>query len=134
MPERHSSITVSYLPLHQNPIIKRFGNTMNVFALLPYLQMYHVIGDHFYMRVFKDVCVMSVLNEVDRSLTIIIKVFHILSKLYDVSVGFVNPPFLGYLLLYLRSPKGGCYSISDDLSFSCRNIHITKTNNVHPES
>ena len=43
---------------------------------------------------------------------------HTLSKLYDVPVGFVIPPpyFSAVLLLYLRSPKGGSYSISDDLS------------------
>ena len=40
----------------------------------------------------------------------------ILSKLYDVPVGFVFPTsFLGSVLLYLRSPKSGCCSISDDL-------------------
>ena len=43
---------------------------------------------------------------------------HTFSKLYDVPVGFVNPPFLGCVLLYLRSPKGGCCSISDDLTCS----------------
>ena len=43
---------------------------------------------------------------------------HTLSKLYDVPVGFVNPLFLGSVLLYLRSPKGGCCSILDDLSDS----------------
>ena len=36
---------------------------------------------------------------------------HTLSKLYDVPVGFVSPSFV-----HLRSPKGGCCSISDDLS------------------
>ena len=42
---------------------------------------------------------------------------HTLSKLYDVPIGFVNTPplFWGCVLLYLRSPKGGCCSISDDL-------------------
>ena len=42
-----------------------------------------------------------------------------LSKLCDVPVGFVTPSlFWGCVLLYLRSPKGGCCSISDDLSCS----------------
>ena len=43
---------------------------------------------------------------------------HTLSKLYNVPVGFVTPPplFWGWILLILRSPKGGCCSISDDLS------------------
>ena len=46
---------------------------------------------------------------------------HILSKLYDVPVYFVNPLplLLGSVLLYLLSPKGVCCSISDDLSCSC---------------
>ena len=47
---------------------------------------------------------------------------HTVSKLYDVPVGFVPPPppfFWGSVLLYLRSPKGGFCSISDDLSCSC---------------
>ena len=44
---------------------------------------------------------------------------HTLSKLYDVPVGFVNPLFWGWIMLILRSPKGGCCSISDDLSCSC---------------
>ena len=45
---------------------------------------------------------------------------HTLSKLYDVPVSFVTPPplYWGYILLYLQSPKGGCCSISDDLSCS----------------
>ena len=43
---------------------------------------------------------------------------HTLSKLCDVSVGFMTPPIWGSVLLYLRSPKGGCCSISDDLSWS----------------
>ena len=30
-----------------------------------------------------------------------------------------QPLFLEWVLLYLRSPKGGCLSISDDLSCSC---------------
>ena len=46
---------------------------------------------------------------------------HTLSKLYDVPVGFVTPPpFWGWVLLILRSPKGGCCSISVDLSCSCK--------------
>ena len=32
-------------------------------------------------------------------------------------------PFYGCVLLYLRSPKGGCCSISDDLSCS-RSLHV----------
>ena len=41
---------------------------------------------------------------------------HTLSKLYDVSVGFVTPPLIqGSVLIYLRSPKVGCCSISDNL-------------------
>ena len=48
---------------------------------------------------------------------------HTLSKLYDVPVGFVPLPlFWGSVLLYLRSPKCCCYSISDDLS----SFNITK--------
>ena len=40
-----------------------------------------------------------------------------LSKLYDAPVVFVSPPlFWGSVLLYLRSPRGGCCSLSDDLS------------------
>ena len=39
---------------------------------------------------------------------------HTLSKLYDVSVGFV-----GNLLRYFRLPMGGCCSVLDDLSSSC---------------
>ena len=42
---------------------------------------------------------------------------HSLSRLYHVPVGIVVPPLiLGSVLLYLWSPKGGCCSISDDLS------------------
>ena len=42
---------------------------------------------------------------------------HTLSKLYDVPVGFVPPPlFMRLNIAFLRSPKGGCCSISDDLS------------------
>ena len=45
---------------------------------------------------------------------------HTLSKLYDVPVGFVTPPPLiwGSVLLYMRSLKDGCCSISDELSCS----------------
>ena len=45
---------------------------------------------------------------------------HTLSKLYDVPVGFVTPPppILRLNIAFLRSPKGGCCSISDDLSCS----------------
>ena len=42
---------------------------------------------------------------------------HILSKLYDVPDGFYLLPLLGSVLLNLRLPKGGCCSLSDDLSF-----------------
>ena len=46
---------------------------------------------------------------------------HTLSKSYDVPVGFVAPSPLnwGNSLLYLRSPKGGCCSVSDDWSCFC---------------
>ena len=44
--------------------------------------------------------------------------FLTLSKLYDVAVGFVSPLISGSVLLHLRSPKGSCCSISDDLSCS----------------
>ena len=49
---------------------------------------------------------------------------HTLSKLYDVPVGFVNPPphLWGCVLLYLQPPKGGCCSITDDLSCSCNRL------------
>ena len=45
------------------------------------------------------------------------------TKIFDfvtltVTVGFVTPLFWGCVLLYLRSAKGGCCSISDDLSCS----------------
>ena len=43
---------------------------------------------------------------------------HTLSKLHDVAFGIVSLLFWGSVLLYLRSPKGGCYSISNDLSCS----------------
>ena len=38
--------------------------------------------------------------------------------LYDVPVGFVSPLFWDSVLLYLRSSKDGCCSISDDLPCS----------------
>ena len=47
-------------------------------------------------------------------------ILHTLSKLYDVPVGFDPPLFWGRILLILRSPKGGCCSISDDLSCICK--------------
>ena len=54
---------------------------------------------------------------------------HTLSNLYDVPVGVVTPPppppFWGCVLLYLRSPKGGCCSISDDLSCSVQLMFVT---------
>ena len=43
---------------------------------------------------------------------------HTLSKLYDNPVDFVTPPILRLNIAFLRSPKGGCCSISDDLSCS----------------
>ena len=43
---------------------------------------------------------------------------HTLSNSYDVPVGFVPLPLWNCVLLYLRSPKGVCCSISDDLSYS----------------
>ena len=50
---------------------------------------------------------------------------HTLSKVYDVPVGFVTPPLiLGSVLLCLRSPKGGCCSISDGLSSSCNYMYF----------
>ena len=50
---------------------------------------------------------------------------HIMSKLYDVPVGLVTPLLIwGCVLLSLRSPKGGCCSISDDLS--CVYINILR--------
>ena len=45
---------------------------------------------------------------------------HTVSKLYDDPVGFVPPPYFKNVLLYSRTPKGGCCSISDDLSCSYR--------------
>ena len=50
---------------------------------------------------------------------IILASIHTLSKLHDVPVGFVSPPLLRLCIAFLCSPKGGCCSISDDLSFSC---------------
>ena len=57
---------------------------------------------------------------------------HTLSKLYDVPVGFVTPPplFWGWILLILRSPKGGCCSISDDLSCSYMRISGNERSSV----
>ena len=59
---------------------------------------------------------------------------HTLSKLYDVSVGFVTPPLIWYsIFLYLRSLKGGCCLISDDLSCSCQvkiNNKVQSSNKV----
>ena len=40
-------------------------------------------------------------------------------EIHDVPVGFVTPPpILSLNIAFLRSPKGGCCSISDDLSCS----------------
>ena len=36
------------------------------------------------------------------------------------------PLFWGSVLLYLRSPKGGCCSVSDDLSCFCNKIYSAK--------
>ena len=47
---------------------------------------------------------------------------HTLSKLHNIPVGFVTSPSFETVLLYLRSPKWGCRSISDDLSCSFRRI------------
>ena len=49
-----------------------------------------------------------------------VALLHTLSKLYDVLVGFVtcSPRPQLSVLLYLRPPKSGCCSISDDLSGS----------------
>ena len=44
---------------------------------------------------------------------------HTLSKLYNGSVGFIYTLIWDRVLLHLRSPNGGCYSTSDDLSCSC---------------
>ena len=53
-----------------------------------------------------------------------------LSKLYDVPVGFVTPLLHVWecVLIYLRSPKGGCCSISDDLSCSYGTFNIMHIN------
>ena len=58
--------------------------------------------------------------------------FCTLSKLYDVPVRFVPPPlFWGCVLLFLRSSKGSCRSISDDLSCSCKlNYSCTMTQTI----
>ena len=57
---------------------------------------------------------------------------HTLSRLYDVPVGYVPPPlFWGWILLILRSPKGGCCSISDDLSCSLLHERRHKTNHLN---
>ena len=40
----------------------------------------------------------------------------ILSRKYDVPVGFVFPPILKMCIPLMRSLKDGCCSISDDLS------------------
>ena len=47
-----------------------------------------------------------------------------LSKWYDIPVGFVSP-FWGSVLLYLRSPKGGCCLISDYLPCSLKIIRTS---------
>ena len=46
----------------------------------------------------------------------------ILCQNYMMFLLVLNPPplFWGWILLILRSPKGGCCSISDDLSCSCK--------------
>ena len=47
--------------------------------------------------------------------------------------GFCNPPlFWGCVLLYLRLPKGGCCSISDDLSCSCLDLLLPIVRDGHP--
>ena len=59
---------------------------------------------------------------------------HTLSKLYDVPVGFEPPPlFWRWILLILRSPKGGCCSISDDLSCSGSSVFNNSMINTHVE-
>ena len=56
---------------------------------------------------------------------------HTLSKLSDILFGFVTPLlFGGCVLLYLRSPKSGCCSISDDLSSSRTGIRQGTLENV----
>ena len=47
---------------------------------------------------------------------------HLSRSLYSYSISFVTPLFMGSVLLYLRSPRGGCCSISDDLSCSVNNL------------
>ena len=44
--------------------------------------------------------------------------FILCQNLHDVSFGFVDPLFWDCVLLYMRSPKGSCCSIWDDLSCS----------------
>ena len=53
---------------------------------------------------------------------------HTSSILYDVPVGSDRVPlFWSSVLLYLRSPRGGCCSTSDDLSCSIiKNIYFTR--------
>ena len=49
-----------------------------------------------------------------------------MSKFYDVPVSFVTPTiFLGCVLFYLRSLKGGYYSISEDFSCFCHRLVFT---------
>ena len=50
------------------------------------------------------------------------------SKFYNIPVGMCNPlPLIcDSVLLYFRSPKGGCYSKSDDLFCSCLNTNLSK--------
>ena len=51
---------------------------------------------------------------------------HTLSKFLNVSVGFVTLPLIrGSVLLYLQSPKGGCCSISDNLSCSFNHLTVS---------
>ena len=53
--------------------------------------------------------------------------YHTLSELYDVPVGFANPPPLSFEAVYcfnLRMPNGGNCSISDDFSCSYSFIPI----------
>ena len=59
---------------------------------------------------------------------------HTLSNLYDVPVGFVTPLLWGCVLLNLRSPKGGCCSISDDMScsFIYRGLLADWLDNIFP--
>ena len=57
---------------------------------------------------------------------------HILSKLYDVPVGFEPPPILRLNIAYFEVAEGGCCSISDDLSCSfikkCTEIMVANWN------